>query len=182
LRRLFRLCLVAAIAFPCTLVTVHAAGNGPPAVGQTAPGFSLPSQSGAAVSLASFRGKYVVLFFYPKDMGNGSTAEAKAFQSNLAQYEKYGQVVGISEDPLTSHKQFAAQAGITFPLLSDTGGKVAAEYGSAGTLNGAAAASRNTFLIDPQGKIAKVWTNVAAPADHPAAVMQELSVKPPIVH
>lgn len=182
MRRVLVVCLVAVFASASALVTVHAAGNGPPAVGQAAPGFSLPSQSGAMVSLAAFRGKYVVLFFYPKDMGNGSTAEAKAFQSDLAKYEKYGQVIGISEDPLTSHKQFAAQAGITFPLLSDSGGKVAAEYGSMKTRNGAQAVARNTFLIDPQGKIAKVWTNVAAPATHPAAVMEELSVKPPIVH
>ncbi len=151
-------------------------------MGQIAPEFSLPSQNGTTVSLASYRGKYVVLFFYPKDSGNQSTAEAKGFQSNLAQYEKYGQVLGISEDPLSSHKQFAARARITFPLLSDTGGKVAAAYGSASTLNGAPAAARNTFLIDPQGKIAKVWTNVTAPAAHPAAVLDDLSVKPPIVH
>jgi thioredoxin-dependent peroxiredoxin len=182
LRRVFVTCLVAAIASAYALVTVHAAGNGPPAVGQIAPEFTLPSQTGANVSLASYRGKYVVLFFYPKDMGNGSTAEAKSFQSSLAQYEKYGQVIGISEDPLPSHKQFAAQAGITFPLLSDTDGKVATEYGSVRTLNGTQAAARNTFLIDPQGKIAKVWTNVTEPAAHPAMVMDELSVKPPIVH
>jgi thioredoxin-dependent peroxiredoxin len=182
LRRVFVICFVAGISCVLALVTVRAAGNGPPAVGQTAPEFSLPSQSGTTVSLASYRGKYVVLFFYPKDAGSGSTAEAKAFQSSLAQYEKYGQVLGISEDPLPSHKRFAARAGITFPLLSDTGGKVAAEYGSAKTLNGAPVAARNTFLIDPQGKIAKVWTNVTSPATHPTAVMDDLSVKPPIVH
>ena len=180
MRRVLFICLVAAIAAAYASVAVHAAES--PAVGQTAPQFSLPSQNGKTVSLSGYRGKYVVLFFYPKDMGSQSTAEAKAFQSNLAQYEKYGQVIGISEDPIRSHKRFAAQAGITFPLLSDTDGKVAAEYGSSASLNGAPAAARNTFLIDPQGKIAKVWTNVAAPATHPAAVMDELSVKPPIVH
>ncbi len=180
MKRVLLVCLFAAIVAASALVTVRAAGT--PAVGQTAPGFSLPSQKGTTVSLASYHGKYVVLFFYPKDMGSSSTAEAKAFQSNLSQLEKYGQVLGISEDPLSSHKRFAARAGITFPLLSDAGGKVAAEYGSASTLNGAPAAARNTFLIDPEGKIAKVWTNVTAPATHPTAVVNELSVKPPIVH
>lgn len=182
MKRVLLFCFVAVIVTALALVTVHAAGAQPPAVGQAAPAFTLPSQNGTEVSLASFRGKYVVLVFYPKDMATGSTAEVKGFENDLEQYRKYGQVLGISVDSVSSHKRFAATAGVTFPLLSDANGKVAAEYGSLRTLGGAQVASRNTFLIDPQGKIAKVWTNVTVPAAHSAEVVNEMSVKPPIVH
>ncbi len=153
-----------------------------PAVGQTAPGFTLTSQTGAPVSLASMRGKWVVVFFYPEAMAADSTAEAQSFQQDLPQYEeKNSVVVGISLGTPKVHQAFATQASLTFPLLSDPNGNVAKTYGSLGTLNGAPAANRNTFLIDPTGKIANVWTSVVA-ANHSTMVKGQLSVKPPITH
>lgn len=174
--------LTASVALTAALFTPSADGQGLPAVGQTAPGFSLTSQTGATVSLAGMHGKWVVVFFYPKGTDADSVAEAKSLQQDLPGYEvKNTMVVGISLDTQQAQQAFAAQAGITFPLLSDPGGKVASAYGSLGTLNGAPAASRNAFLIDPTGKIAQVWTNVTA-GNFSAAVKTQLSVKPPITH
>jgi peroxiredoxin Q/BCP len=165
-----------------SFLSAPAAHGQQPAVGQVAPAFTLPDQQGTPVSLQSYRGKWVVLYFYPKDLATGSTAEAKSFEADLAQYAKWGVVVGISGGTVQNHKKFAAAAGITFPLLVDSNNKVAQAYGSLGTHNGVAAPNRNTFLIDPQGKVARVWTNVAVPATHSSDVLQELSVKPPIIH
>jgi peroxiredoxin Q/BCP len=168
--------VLAIIAGPANLLAA------PPAVGQPAPGFTLSSQHGTQVSLAGYRGKWVVLYFYPRDLGTDSTAEAKNFQKDLPQYEaKNSVILGVSEDPPASHLRFSAAAGLSFPLLSDTGGSVAKAYGSLGVHAGAPSANRNTFLIDPQGKIAKVWTS-ANPAVHSAQVLTQLSLKPPIVH
>src|SRR6201998_2212946 len=102
-----------------------------PAVGQAAPEFSLPTSDGSQVSLKYFKGKWVVLYFYPKDMTSGCTMEAHNFQRDLAQYDKTGAVIlGVSVDSPDSHKQFCAKEGLTFKLLADPGGKVSAQYGS----------------------------------------------------
>jgi peroxiredoxin Q/BCP len=132
-----------------------------PATGQLAPSFTLPSQDGTSISLASFRGKWVVLYFYPKDMTPGCTIEAHNFQRDLALFEAAGAVIlGVSVDSSKSHKQFCMKEGLSFRLLSDPGHTVIGAYGSLGSFMGKAIASRNTFLIDPEGKIAKIWTNV----------------------
>jgi peroxiredoxin Q/BCP len=132
-----------------------------PAVGQVAPTFTLPSQDGSQISLQSFRGKWVVLYFYPKDMTSGCTIEAHNFQRDLAQYEARNAVIlGVSVDSADSHKQFCTKEGLTFRLLADTNHTVVQAYGSLGNFAGIKIASRNTFLIDPQGKVAKVWTKV----------------------
>jgi peroxiredoxin Q/BCP len=130
-----------------------------PAVGQTAPGFTLPSQTGVQVSLSSFAGKWVVLYFYPKDMTQGCTIEAHNFQASQPQFDaKNAVILGVSVDSAASHQKFCTQDNLTFRLLADTKHKVVSAYGSLGT-NGMA--SRNTFLIDPQGKVANVWTGVS---------------------
>ena len=132
-----------------------------PAAGQTAPTFSLPSQDGSPISLAQYTGKWVVLYFYPKDMTTGCTIEAHNFQNALADFDKKNAVIlGVSVDSTDSHQQFCAKDGLTFHLLSDTEHKVVAAYGSVGGRNGVVMAQRNTFLIDPKGKIAQVWTGV----------------------
>jgi thioredoxin-dependent peroxiredoxin len=132
-----------------------------PAEGQKAPGFTLPSQDGTPISLDQYRGKWVVLYFYPKDMTTGCTIEAHKFQDALPQLEaKNAVVLGVSVDSTDSHQQFCAKDGLTFHLLSDTEHKVVSEYGSVGGFNGMVMAQRNTFLIDPKGNIAKVWTKV----------------------
>jgi len=143
-----------------------------PQTGQQAPEFTLPSQEGSTVNLKQFRGKWVVLYFYPKDMTQGCTIEAHNFQQDLPKYEKANAaILGVSVDSVDSHKQFCAKESLTFKLLADTDKKVVDEYGS---LNPRGMASRNTFLIDPSGKIVKVWTGVN-PTKHSEEVLAALS-------
>jgi peroxiredoxin Q/BCP len=142
-----------------------------PQVGQTAPEFSLPSQDGSKVGLNDFKGKWVVLYFYPKDMTQGCTIEAHNFQTDLPKYDAdKAVIVGVSVDTTDSHKEFCAQQSLTFKLLSDTDKKVVDTYGS---LSPNGVASRNTFLIDPSGKIVKVWTRVN-PTGHSKEVLAAL--------
>lgn len=158
-------------------LAVHSfADNGPmPQVGQTAPTFTLPSQEGTPVSLDSFHGKWVVLYFYPKDMTSGCTIEAHNFQRDLDKYRAANAVVlGVSVDSVDSHKQFCAKDSLSFTLLSDTDKKVVSEYGSLGSYGPLKIANRNTFLIDPQGKIVKVWTGVN-PNNHSEEVLTALN-------
>jgi len=132
-----------------------------PAAGQVAPTFTLPSQDGSQISLDSFRGKWVVLYFYPKDMTSGCTIEAHNFQRDLAQFDARNAVIlGVSVDTPDSHKQFCAKEGLTFRLLADPNHTVVDAYGSLGSFMTMKIANRNTFLIDPQGNIARVWTKV----------------------
>lgn len=132
-----------------------------PAAGQKAPGFTLPSQDGSPISLDQYHGKWVVLYFYPRDMTSGCTIEAHKFQDALPQFEaKNAVVLGVSVDSTNSHQQFCTKDGLTFHLLSDTGHKVVSAYGSLGGFAGVVIANRNTFLIDPKGDIAKVWVKV----------------------
>ncbi len=161
--------LAAAVVLSCAAVTAYAAGviaADQPTAGQAAPTFSLPSQDGTPVSLESMKGKWVVLYFYPKDMTTGCTIEAHKFQEDLPKYDAANAVIlGVSVDTVDSHKQFCTKDSLTFHLLADPDHKVVESYGSFGLKlpqhdNVIPIAQRNTFLIDPQGKIAKVWTNV----------------------
>ena len=143
----------------------------PPAAGSAAPDFTLTSNEGRQVALKDFRGKWVVLYFYPKDFTGGCTLEAHNFQRDLDQYEKLGAViVGVSVDSAESHKSFCAKEGLTFRLLSDPDAKVSAQYGSVMEYNGAKLSARNTFIIDPDGKLAQVITGVK-PAGHSEEVL-----------
>jgi peroxiredoxin Q/BCP len=162
--------LAAALVLAVLYGTVHAADVPVPAVGQTAPGFTLPSQDGSQISLDSFKGKWVVLYFYPKDMTRGCTIEAHNFQRDLSQYEaKNAVIVGVSVDTPDSHKEFCTKEGLTFRLLADPDHKVVEAYGSFGN-RFPTVADRNTFLINPAGKIVKVWTKVD-PQVHSAEVL-----------
>jgi thioredoxin-dependent peroxiredoxin len=146
-----------------------------PQTGQAAPDFTLPSQDGSKISLHDFKGKWVVLYFYPKDGTAGCTIEAHNFQRDIAQYERRGAViVGVSVDSTDSHKEFCAKQGLTFKLLADTEKSVSAQYGSVTNILGYKIASRNTFLVDPAGRIAKVWTSVS-PSRHSADVLAALT-------
>ena len=146
-----------------------------PEAGKAAPGFSLTTGDGSQVSLKDFHGKWVVLYFYPKDFTGGCTVEAKNFQRDIAKYEQAGAVVlGVSVDTAQSHKDFCAKEGLSFKLLADTDAKVAAEYGSVMDYQGAKMAARNTFLINPEGKVAKVYTGVK-PAEHSEQVLKDLA-------
>jgi peroxiredoxin Q/BCP len=136
-----------------------------------APEFRLPSQDGSPVALTDFRGKWVVLYFYPKDGTPGCTVEAHNFQRDLPQYEKLNSViVGVSVDSAGSHKEFCAKQGLTFKLLADTEKRVATKYGSLRNFVVMKLASRHTFLVDPAGRIAKVWTDVT-PSSHSTEVL-----------
>jgi thioredoxin-dependent peroxiredoxin len=146
-----------------------------PQAGQTAPNFTLPSQDGSNISLDSFRGKWVVLYFYPKDMTTGCTIEAHNFQQDISKYQQLDAVVvGVSVDSTDSHKEFCAKEGLSFKLLSDQDKKVVVQYGSMADYMGVKIAKRNTFLIDPQGKIAQVWTGVK-PSEHSQQVLAALN-------
>src|SRR5580704_10497843 len=151
------LCSLLALA----LLVAHAAEPSLPAAGTAAPDFTLKSQEGKTVSLHDFKGKWVVLYFYPKDMTQGCTIEAHNFQRDQAQYDaKNAAIVGVSVDTPDSHKQFCTKEGLTFKLLADPEHKVVDQYGSLGHFGNMTIAMRNTFLIDPKGKIVKVWTKV----------------------
>jgi len=150
-----------------------------PAVGTIAPDFTLPSQEGTPISLHSFRGKWVVLYFYPKDQTPGCTIEAHAFQRDQAQYDaKNAVVVGVSVDTVESHKEWCAKDGMNFKMLADTDKKVVALYGSTMTIPQApqlgTVAARNTFIVDPSGKIVKEFLKVN-PTGHSEEVLAALA-------
>lgn len=145
-----------------------------PAVGNPAPGFTLPSQRGDLVSLRDFRGTWVVLYFYPKDMTPGCTQEAHNFQRDQEEYAKrHAVVLGVSVDSVDSHKKFCTKEGLNFKLLADTDGQVSKAYGSLTNLGVVKFAARHTFLIDPQGEIRKAYTSVT-PARHSDEVLAAL--------
>ncbi|HEX9596256.1 MAG TPA: peroxiredoxin [Anaerolineales bacterium] len=160
----------AVLAMALGTVMVRAADA--PAVGAVAPTFQLSSQEGTPVNLQDFRGKWVVLYFYPKDFTQGCTIEARNFQRDLAQYEqKNAVIVGVSVDNTTSHQEFCTKEGLTFKLLADTEKQVSAQYGS---LRETGVAIRNTFIVNPQGRIAKVFLGVQ-PTPHSAEVLAALA-------
>src|SRR6185295_8319534 len=124
----------------------------PPAVGSKAPTFTLTTNEGKQASLKEFRGKWVVLYFYPKDFTSGCTLEAHNFQTDLAKYQAaHAVILGVSLDTAESHKDFCAKEGLAFKLLSDPDGKISETYGSIMEYQGKKYSARNTFIIDPQG-------------------------------
>ena len=169
------LSIVALLAVGLLAIGVAASVSDAPAVGSTAPEFSLITNEGKPASLAEFRGKWVVLYFYPKDFTSGCTLQARNFQRDLEKYEQLNAVIlGVSVDSAESHKEFCAKEGLAFKLLSDTDAKVSSDYGSVMEYNGAKLSSRNTFIIDPQGKVAKVFLKVR-PAGHSEEVLAALA-------
>ena len=159
-----------------TLALVNAAETQTqPETGKPAPDFSLTTGDGSQVSLKDYRGKWVVLYFYPKDFTSGCTMEAHNFQRDLTKYEGAGAVIlGVSVDTAQSHKDFCAKEGLNFKLLADPDAKISTEYGSVMDYKGQKLAARNTFIINPQGEIAKVYTGVK-PADHSEQVLKDLA-------
>ena len=165
---------LAGIAFLLAVSAVAASAPPVPQVGQSAPDFTLPSQDGSRVSLHDFRGKWVVLYFYPKDGTSGCTIEAHNFQRDIAKYEQdHAVIVGVSVDSTNSHQEFCAKQGLTFKLLADTEKAVSRQYGSLTNLLGLKMSTRNTFLVNPEGRIARVWTGVS-PGRHSEDVLAAL--------
>jgi peroxiredoxin Q/BCP len=164
-----------AIAAAATLPAADSTAAATPSVGAPAPSFSLTSDEGKPTRLEDFRGKWVVLYFYPKDFTSGCTLEAHNFQEDLAKYTAANAVVlGVSVDSADSHKSFCAKEGLNFRLLSDPDAKVSTAYGSVMEYEGKKLSARNTFLIDPSGKLVKVYTGVK-PATHSAEVLEALA-------
>jgi peroxiredoxin Q/BCP len=165
--------IFSSLAF-ASLFAVAADQPQPPAVGSPAPAFSLPSQEGAQVSLDQFKGKWIVLYFYPKDFTSGCTVEAHNFQRDLDKYtQRNAVIVGVSVDTVDSHKSFCTKESLNFKLLADPGHTVVEKYGSVMEYNGMTLAARNTFLIDPSGLIRKVYLKVS-PQGHSEEVLTDL--------
>ncbi len=151
------------------------AGEKAPTVGAAAPDFTLNSQESAPVRLKDFRGKWVVLYFYPKDFTSGCTIEAHNFQRDLAQYQQKNAVIlGVSVQSADSHKEFCAKEGLNFKLLADTDHKVSEAYGSLTNYGVAKLSSRHTFLVDPSGVIVKEYMDVN-PGKHSEEVLAALT-------
>lgn len=167
--------VVAAMGAAMLLTVLALAALDQPAVGSPAPDVTLTSNEGHQVSLRNYLGKWVVLYFYPKDFTSGCTLEAHNFQRDLAKYEQMGVVIlGVSVDTAESHKSFCAKEGLNFKLLADTEAKVSTAYGSVMEYQGMKLSARNTFIIDPQGRIAKVFVGVK-PAGHSEEVLSALA-------
>ena len=150
-----------------------------PKVGDVAPDFTLPSQEGTSVHLSKLRGQWVVLYFYPKYMTPGCTLEAHNFAKDQPEYTaRNATVLGVSVDGIDSHKQFCTKENLNFKLLADTDKKVADAYGSLNNFLVVKVAARHTFLIDPQGKIARVYADVK-PASHSQEVLAALDALAP---
>jgi peroxiredoxin Q/BCP len=146
-----------------------------PAVGSSAPDFTLNSQESKPVSLHDFKGKWVVLYFYPKDFTSGCTVEAHNFQRDLAQYEqKHAVIVGVSVQDEDSHQKFCTREGLSFKLLADTKQEVSTLYDSVMNFGVAKVSARHTFLIDPDGVVRKVFLEVK-PQQHSEEVLAALS-------
>jgi peroxiredoxin Q/BCP len=153
--------LLAVVAIVGLLVSAVRAGDKAPAVGSAAPDFTLNSQEGKAVSLHDFKGKWVVLYFYPKDMTSGCTIEAHNFQRDLAKYDALGAVIlGVSVQDEKSHQEFCAKEGLNFKLLADTNKEVSEKYDAVMNLGVMKLSARHTFLIGPDGMVRKVWNDV----------------------
>ncbi|MEP6897778.1 MAG: peroxiredoxin [Rhodanobacter sp.] len=161
------LCLLLGLAWP--------AWAGTAAVGQAAPAFRLQDQNGHWHTPADFHGRWLVMYFYPKDFTPGCTTEVCTFRDDIAKLRKAGaDVVGVSLDDVKSHAEFARKYHVPFPLLADSDGHVATTYGVLSSHIGAHYAKRTTFLINPQSRIAKVYVDVD-PEKNSGQVMSDLA-------
>ncbi len=143
-------------------------------VGQPAPEFELADQDGQLHSLEDYRDRWVVLYFYPKDETPGCTTEACEFRDNIFAFrEMNAQILGVSLDDVGSHKNFSEKYDLPFPLLADTDGTTADAYGVKTKFAGMTVAKRQTFIIDPDGIIAKHYEKVK-PATHSTEVISDL--------
>jgi thioredoxin-dependent peroxiredoxin len=169
------LAVVAAVIIFTALFVARAARAGDlPEVGQPAPDFKLPDQHGHQHALPDYRGKWLVLYFYPKDDTPGCTQEACAFRDDLNLLTEMGaQVVGVSVDDSESHAEFAKKYHLPFPLLADKSGAVADSYGALLNLGIVKLARRFTFLIDPNGNISREYLSVET-SRHSKEIIEDL--------
>ena len=165
----------AAAACATLLVATGAFADEPPAVGAAAPEFKLQDQTGKWHSLKDYRGKWVVMYFYPKDNTPGCTTQACEFRDNIFAYREIGAVIlGVSVDDVASHKKFSDDHSLPFPILADSEKKSATAYGTLTKYLGITElARRDTFIIDPQGRVAKHYVKVD-PKGHSELVLTDL--------
>jgi peroxiredoxin Q/BCP len=167
--------LAGAATLAALLFTPGARAAESPEPGTAAPEFRLQDQNGKWHSLSEYRGKWVVLYFYPKDNTPGCTTQACELRDDIFKFRQLGAVIlGVSVDDVASKKAFADEYGLPFPVLADPDKKVAATYGVLTKFMGLMAlARRDTFIIDPQGKVAKHYVKVD-PKGHSQLVLAEL--------
>ena len=161
---------IAALSIAATL-----AWAGQPAAGTMAPDFRLQDQNGDWHTLEDYRGQWVALYFYPKDNTPGCTTQACGFRDNIFAFRKEGAVIlGVSVDDVESHRKFAEEHGLPFTLLADADKATAKQYGVLKKFFGVMeVAKRDTFLIDPQGRIAKHYADVD-PEGHSEVVIADI--------
>ena len=165
------ICTWALLTWGLMMPQALALGGLQPPMGEMAPTFTLPTNSGAGeISLADYRGRWVVLYFYPQDGTSGCTLEARRFQESRPEFQTLNaEIIGVSADDVSSHESFCAAEGIEFPLLSDQDGSVSKAYGS--WLTGRSL--RHTYLIDPDGVMRERFLGVR-PAIHSQEVLTTL--------
>jgi thioredoxin-dependent peroxiredoxin len=170
LSSLLTICL-SAILWGNLSLAAQAMGGKLPLLNQSAPEFRLPTNTGTGqISLADYHGKWVVLYFYPKDFTSGCTLEARRFQQDIQKYQqRHTEIVGVSADSIDSHAEFCDSEGLKFPLLADTDGQVSKAYGSWMGIY----SMRHSFIIDPQGILRATFTDVN-PTAHSREVLTEL--------
>jgi peroxiredoxin Q/BCP len=169
-----------AVLVAAFVVRARHIGAKAPSSGTPAPDFTLNSQDGKSLSLRDLRGKWVVLYFYPKDFTSGCTVEARNFQRDLAQFElKNAVILGVSGQDENSHQNFCAKEGLHFKLLADKNYQVSSAYDSLLNLGIGKLSARHTFLIDPDGVVRKNYLNVNA-GKHSVEVLNDLEhLQPP---
>lgn len=168
--------LLFALMFLLPFATRAAAPAAGPQDGQSAPAFRLQDQKGDWHTLEQYRGRWVVLYFYPKDFTPGCTTEVCTFRDDVLKLHKAGaEVLGVSLDDVKSHAEFAGKYHVPFPLLSDAKQETATAYGVLASHLGFTYARRETFLIDPSGKVARHYQDVD-PKQNSAQVLADLAV------
>ena len=174
-----RRCGVALVVLAAVVSVAWSAGKQtPPTAGAVAPDFTLMNQDDKPVRLGQYKGRWVVLYFYPADFSPGGMLQARNFERDLAKYRQANAVIlGVSGNATAKHRELIAKEGLHFELLSDAELQVSREYGSTmrdHTIHTMTYTARNTFLIDPSGKVAKVFVDVV-PEHHSEEVLQALA-------
>lgn len=173
-----RIILPVVVIFTLGLVWAVSPRGDMPEVGDEAPGFTLTSNEGTEVTLSDYMDQWVVLYFYPKDFTSGCTIQARRFQEDMDAFtERNATILGVSVDDVESHAEFCAKEGLRFKLLADVEGSVSSSYGSLRGTGPAIISARNTFLIDPEGIVAKVWVGASphSNSDEALAAIDSLS-------
>lgn len=166
--------LIVSLSSLFALMSVTLARASELAEGMPAPAFELKDQDGKLHRLADYRGRWVVIYFYPKDDTPGCTTEACNFRDDLPKLRELGvQIFGLSTDNIASHAKFATKFKLPFPLLADEGGTVAKSYGSLWSLGPVKFTKRHSFIVDPEGKIARIYRDVK-PERHSREIQEDL--------